>query len=432
MQKVLLITYYWPPSGGAGVQRWLKMSKFLSKDCSLSVLVPQGAAYPILDETLQKDVAPNIEVITTPIWEPYALAQKINPKNKQYQKGQIEPSKKQSFLSKISLWIRANLFVPDARIFWKNSAVKECLKKLNLNDFDAIISTGPPHTCHLIALELKQKFPHLKWLADFRDPWTDIDYFGKLPLTRWALKKHKKLEKEVISKADIVTTVSPTWASDLAQIGGRNVEVVYNAYDEADFKSIDLIKLNKKLTVNYLGSLNHDRSPSVLWQLLDQKCQENEFCQQFNLNLIGNIASEVKEEILALKNLAQCTQFVPYLAHDEAIQEMCKSHVLLLLINDTENQKGIIPGKFFEYLATGREILCLGDPDSDLATLLHQTKAGKIFKRNDAKSLNHYLDDLYQKFKENQLDLRDNYASIQDFSRRKSAEKIMNLLNTKR
>ncbi|MBV7441368.1 glycosyl transferase family 1 [Weeksellaceae bacterium TAE3-ERU29] len=429
MKKVLLITYYWPPVGGAGVQRWLKMSKFIAEKCELTVFSPQNASYPIYDESLKNDISLKINHIQGKIWEPYALAKKINPKNNQYQKGQIEPKKNQSFLSKISLWIRANFFIPDARMFWISPSIKSIKNQLNLNEFDAIISTGPPHSCHLIALGLKESFPHLKWLADFRDPWTDIDYFPQLPLSSFALKKHLRLEKNVLKKADIVTTVSPSWAKDFEEKSGRNIEVVYNGFDDDDFKSITKNSGNKKLTITYVGSLNSDRNPSFFWQSLNEKCKNNQFKNIFEVKLIGNIAKEVKDEINDLEYLKSQVKFIPYMEHKMAIQELLNSSVLLLLINDTANQKGIIPGKFFEYLAAKRQILCIGKKDSDINKIINKTQSGKLIESNNTKEIEIYIDNLYKIFTKNNLDLPINEDSIEKYSRKKAAEKIIQLLN---
>ena len=429
MKKVLLITYYWPPAGGAGVQRWLKMSKFIAEKCELTVFSPQNASYPIYDESLSDDVSPKIKHIQREIWEPYALAKKINPKNNQYQKGQIEPKKNQSFLSKVSLWVRANLFIPDARMFWISPSIKSIQNQLNLNDFDAVISTGPPHSCHLIAHGIKQKFPHLKWLADFRDPWTEIDYFPQLPLTSFALKKHLSLEKKVLTDADIVTTVSPSWAKDFEKKSNKKVNVIFNGFDDDDFKSIQRKSENKKLTITYLGSLNSDRNPSFLWQILNEKCKDNHFKNIFELKLIGNIAKEVKDEIDSLESLKSQVRFIPYMEHKSAVQELLNSSVLLLLINDTANQKGIIPGKFFEYLASERQILCIGKKDSDIHEIIQETQSGKLIENNSSKEIEIYIDKLYEIFTKNNLDLPVNEDNIGKYSRAKASEKIIQLLN---
>lgn len=426
-KKVLLLTYYWPPAGGAGVQRWLKMSKHLAKEFNLTVFHPQNAEYPILDETLLDEIPSEIKNISLPIREPYTIASKLNPKNKTYQKGQIEPKANQSFLSKTSLWIRANMFIPDARAWWIMPSFKYLNKYLKENPQDVIITTGPPHSVHVIGLRLKLRNPQLKWISDFRDPWTDIDYFDKLPLNKSALKKHEKLEKEVLKYADIVTTVSPTWAEDLSNKSAKKkeVKVIYNGYDKEDF--IKKYNTDKKFTITYVGSLNDDRNPSILWEVLNELCLKDDFNKEFELQLIGHISEHVKNEIISLNRLKENTQFISYLPHGEAIKTLQKSQILLLLINNTPNQKGIIPGKVFEYLASNRRILCFGNQDSDIAQILHKTKAGTVIDRTDDKKMKQILNIWFQQYKKNLLNQNEN-QHISNYSRKQAACNFIQLI----
>ena len=424
-KKVLLISYYWPPAGGAGVQRWLKMSKILAEHVDLSVYHPENADYPISDPSLNKEVSEKIKTISLPIREPYALAKKINPRNKNYQKGMIEDKSKQSLLSKISLWVRANFFIPDARAGWIQPSYKFLKKYLEENPQDLIISTGPPHSMHMIALKLKNTFPNLKWIADFRDPWTAIDYFDKLPLHSWALKKHQSQEKQVLQKADAVTTVSPTWAKDLSKLGNRKVEVIYNGFDQADFKEKQ--QPSDDFVLTYIGSLNHDRNPKNLWEVLNQLCENQEFYDDFKVRLIGSIAPEVNDEIAEHPLLASKTEYVAYLEHQKAIEALQKSQVLLLLINQTANENGIIPGKFFEYLAAERVILCIGKKDSDIGHLLNDLSAGVVIDRDDKKEMQSVLNILFHEYQKHLLN-RNKKFNISTYSRKNAAFQFLKLI----
>jgi len=230
MKKVLIITYYWPPSGGAGVQRWLKFVKYLREyGWEPVVFTAEGGEVPVIDDSLKKDIPENIEVIYGPIWEPYTAYKRLigQKKGDKIQTGFLTENKKPKTTEKLSIWIRGNLFIPDARKFWIKPSVKSLSKYLKENNVDAIVSNGPPHTTHMIALSLKKKFD-IPWLADFRDPWTNIDFYDKLLLSKWADKTHHKLEDEVINLADEVVTVSPNWAKDFLEQSKRKFQVIYN------------------------------------------------------------------------------------------------------------------------------------------------------------------------------------------------------------
>ncbi|MXV38028.1 glycosyltransferase [Flavobacteriaceae bacterium Ap0902] len=424
-KKVLLLTYYWPPAGGAGVQRWLKMSKHIAKHCDLTIYRPENAHYPIKDESLEAEVPENARIISHSIREPYAIAEMLNPANKTYKKGHIEDEKEQSILSKASLWLRANLFIPDARAWWIMPSFNYLNQYLKENPQDIIITTGPPHSVHVIGLRLKLENPDLKWIADFRDPWTQIDYFSKLPLRDSALKKHQKLEKEVLSHADKVVTVSPSWAEELEVLGGKDVEVVYNGFDRENFKSH--IPPDDKFTMTYVGSLNDDRNPRNLWNVLNDLCENETFRLNFKLNLIGNISRHVKSEINQFDNLKDQVAFINYIPHQQAIHQLQKSHILLLLINKTENEKGIIPGKFFEYLAAERKILCLGSEGIDIQKLIEKTNAGIFAEREDEEKIKETLLIWHQKFKSGLLNqVRSQQCS--PYSRKEAAYKFTRMI----
>ncbi|MGI9526412.1 MAG: glycosyltransferase family 4 protein [Weeksellaceae bacterium] len=425
-KKVLLLTYYWPPAGGAGVQRWLKMSKHLAKSFDLSIYIPEQAHYATKDESLLAEVPENVNIISHKIIEPYAFAEKLTPKNKAYQKGQIEDPDKQSLLSKASLWVRANLFIPDARAWWIMSSYSFLKKYLKENPQDIIITTGPPHSVHVIGLRLKLNLPELKWIADFRDPWTQIDYFDKLPLSQSSIKKHHKLEKEVLKYADSIVTVSPSWADDLSKIANKEVKIIFNGYDSANFKKE--IEPIEEFTISYVGSLNDDRNPTVLWKALDELCKNETFLNDLQLKLIGHISEHVKSELETYPRLKQVVHYIPYLPHQEAINELQKSHILLLLINETSNEKGIIPGKFFEYLASKRKILCLGSEGIDIQHLIEKINAGVFVERNDENKMKETLNIWHKKFKAGLLNksMKQNHCA---YARKESANKYIHLID---
>jgi len=279
MKKALIITYYWPPAGGSGVQRWLKFVKYFRDfDIEPIVYTVDDANYPIEDNSLISEIPKNTEVLKQPIWEPNSLFTKIG-KKKIESAGFINPNP--SFFDKILQYVRANYFIPDARKFWVKPSVKYLKKYLEENKVDVIISTGPPHSMHLIGLQLK-KLLNVKWIVDFRDPWTEIDYFHQLPLTKKAIARHHALEKEVIVNADAVLVVGDTMRKSYQKFNS-NIITVTNGFDEV-ISNIE-IAIDSKFTITHIGLMNADRNPTILWEVLSEISRsDNEFKRNFELS----------------------------------------------------------------------------------------------------------------------------------------------------
>ena len=427
-RKVLIITYYWPPSGGAGVQRWLKFAKYLPEyNWQPVVYTPENPEAPIIDNSLLYDVNSEIEIIKRPIWEPYLFYKRLTGKEKNHKinAGFLQEKKTNSFLEKTSVFIRGNFFIPDARKFWIRPSVRFLLKYLKENKVDIIVSTGPPHSMHLIALKLKKKL-NIKWIADFRDPWTNIDFYKDLILTSASDRKHKRLEKEVISNADCVISVGDTLGKELQELGAKKVEVISNGFDLEDIpKSKPL--LDEKFSIVHIGSINKDRNHPVFWKVLsDLVSHSSEFKKKLEIKLIGKVDCEVVKQIKNL-NLYSNFKHIEYIPHNKVMIELMKARILYLPINNTPNAKGIVTGKFFEYLASQRPILTIGSVDSDIAKMLHETKAGNIFDFNDYEGLKNYISDQFLIYKENRDDLLD--IKVDDFSRKNLTGKLSNLLD---
>ena len=432
MKRVLIITYYWPPSGGSGVQRWLKMSKYLPEYGWQPVIyTSENAEYPIIDHSLEKDVAPNIEVIRRPITEPYSAYKKFLGINKDetVKMGFIqEKEKDKNWKSDLSLWVRGNFFIPDARCGWVKPSVRFLKEYLNEHPVDAIISTGPPHSMHLIALKLKEALG-LPWIADFRDPWTEIDYYNDLHLTAWADRKHHRLEQEVLTKADKVVTVAPDGARRLGRLGNRNVRTIYNGFDRNDDAQTP-VNLSEQFTITYLGVLSKIQNPSNLWQALAELIKEDSgFDESLRINMIGQIDSTVVSSINE-NGLTQHVAYSPYMPHDQvSAVHRSSTLLLLLLMPDSEPRaKGLLTGKLFEYMASGRPILCIGPEDGDAARILRETGAGQTISFEDKEKIKEALKNLYQRYLENDLPNNTN-TTIEHYSRKNMAEKYAKLLN---
>ncbi len=424
MKKVLIITYYWPPAGGPGVQRWLKFVKYL-RDFEVEpvVYIPENPNYPLIDKSFINEVPKDIEVIRQPIFEPYKLAAVLSKKNtKTISSGIIKQKEKQNFIQKLMLFIRGNFFIPDARKFWIQPSVKFLKSYLEKTNIDTIITTGPPHSLHLIGLGLKRQL-HLRWIADFRDPWTQIGYQKQLKLTKYSAKKHQSLEKQVLNTADQIITTSFTTKKEFALKTTKPIEVITNGFDsELNTES----KLDEIFSISHIGSLLSGRNPELLWKVLAEISKENEnFRRDFKLKLYGAVSDDVVQSI---KNAGLENELIfgGYISHKEAIAVQKKSQLLLLIEIDSEETKGIIAGKLFEYLASKRPILAIGPRAWDVAKIIEETHSGKSFLYNQEVALKEYILNSYQRYRENKL-LSDS-KNIEDYHRKNLTKQLAKLI----
>jgi glycosyltransferase involved in cell wall biosynthesis len=427
MKKVLIITYYWIPSGGAGVQRWVKFSKYL-RDFGYEPVIytPENPEYPSIDTSFEKDIPADIEIIKTPIWEPYNVYRNIaGKKNQAINAGFISENKKQGWKDKLSIWIRGNFLIPDPRRFWIKPSIRFLTKYLQKNQVDAIITTGPPHSMHMIGMELKKQFPNIIWIADFRDPWTNIDFYKDLNLSYISDKIHHSLEKKVIEKADSIVVVSNEMKKEYETLNPKHIQVISNGFDESDTLKKGT-ELDKKFTISHIGTLNAARNPENIWKALKEICIDNVgFKQDLQIQLIGKVDFSVIESIKQ-NGLAENLIKIDYVSHDEAIAKQQSSQILLLLINQSANAKGILTGKFFEYLAAKRPILAVGPTDGDAAKILTETAAGTMLDFEDIKITKKTILEYYNRFKNGSLAVESN--SIERFSRRSLTGELVGLL----
>lgn len=397
-KKVLLVTYYWPPAGGPGVQRWLKFVSYLPQfGIEPIVYIPENPAYPIVDENLQNQVPEGITIIKQPIREPASFAKKLfSNKTKQLQSG-ILPSRKASFATRCMLYIRANFFIPDARVGWVKPSVAYLKKYCKENHINTLITSGPPHSLHLIGLQL-QKEIGVKWLADFRDPWTTIHYFAQLPLRKRAIKKHEKLEKKVLSAADIITVTSKPTKIEFQKLTNKPIHVVTNGYDAKQLPK-ETISLDNKFSIAHIGSLLSDRNPKLLWKALaDLLMAYPGLKEDLQITLAGVVSDEVLKS-LADAGLENYVHNLGYISHTEAIRLQHASQILLLLEMDKEETKVILPGKLFEYMAAKRPILALGPVGGAIASILEETNAGDYYTYQEFNAIYNYLAQQYKSYK---------------------------------
>ena len=400
-KKALIITYYWPPAGGPGVQRWLKFVKYLP-DYNIQPIVycPKNPSYPIVDESLTKELSKDIVVLKQPIKEPYKLARLFSKKAAStISSGVIPKEKKQSVIEKVMLFVRGNFFIPDARKNWVKPSVDFLTDYIQKENIETIITTGPPHSLHLIGLQLKQKLD-VKWIADFRDPWTTIGYHKKLKLTKASQLKHQDLELKVLNSADQLIVTSENTKREFEFKTNQPIAVITNGYDTT---ISERPKKDSKFTIAHIGSLLSERNPKHLWEALSELINENEaFNADFELKLIGVVSDDVLQEIYS-HNLKDYTNVVGYVSHDDAIKAQMQSQVLLLIEIDSEDTKAIIPGKLFEYMISNTPILAIGPKDSDVERIIKSTNTGTYFFYEANNTLKSQILAYFNAYKENTL-----------------------------
>ncbi|HXB10407.1 MAG TPA: glycosyltransferase family 4 protein [Bacteroidia bacterium] len=435
MKKALIITYYWPPSGGAGVQRWLKFVKYL-RDYGWEPIVytPSNPESPTNDTSLEKDIPKGITILKTEIWEPYSWYKKLigQKKDDKINAAFLSESEKPKMMERFSVWVRGNFFVPDARVFWVKPSIKYLSAYLAKNPVDVIISTGPPHSMHLIAAGLKKKL-NIPWLADFRDPWTNIDFYSKLMLSPAADKKHHKLELDVLQKADAITCVGRTMIEEFKQILKNSTlekkfHFIPNGFDPEDYKNETALSMDKKFSMSHIGMLDKTRNPEALWKVLSQLVKNNPaFAADLEIKLVGKTDFAVNADIEQY-DLAKYLTKIAYLSHHEVTLAQKQSQVLLLLINNTPNALGIITGKFFEYMAAHRPIICIGPSGGDVDKILSETNSGYLSGYDDTQALEKNILVLYDKFKKGTLSSEN--KNIEKYSRKELSNDLSKVLNT--
>lgn len=377
MKRVLIITYYWPPTGGSGVQRWEKFAKYLPDEGWQPVIyTPSNPEMLAVDECLLSEIPECAEVIKSRIVEPYSIynffsrKKEINPIN----------SQKKNWKQKLALYIRSNYFVPDPRVTWVNKSVTLLERYLKSNPVDVIISTGPPHSMHLIAQKVSAKL-RIPWIADFRDPWTKMFYFNELKLRRRALRKHLKLEQSVLDDANTVIAVSPLVRDDFQSRTNTPVALITNGYDEEDF-SIE-VKPNGYFNIVHTGLFASDGIPTTLWKVLSDLMKEDpELRNQLCIRLVGKTDVEVLDSLKEY-GMSDNVLDLKYKSHIETIFEQKAASLLILPLRKAAEYRKTLPGKIFEYLAARRPVLGIGQPDGAASKLLRDCNAGRMFDWDD-------------------------------------------------
>jgi len=414
--KALFITYYWPPAGGVSAQRILHFVKNLADtgiDCH--VICPKNASYYQTDEQLLTEVPVNVTIHQVAINDITSVVKKVPKLN---QEGNIK-TESTSIVTRSAKWIRANMFIPDPKINWVKAVTKQAIDLHHTHSYDVLFTNGTPHSVHLSGYAIKQQ-SKLPWIADFRDPWTKMDYFQQLPLTKKSIQKHIELEKKVITSADIVLTVSESWRKDFISLGASRAETITNGFDEYIKKE----KNSDEFLISHIGSLHGDRSLDSLAKVI-KLLLNDETNQQPKLALVGSVSP---------KTIASISQYLPteriiqtgVVSHKVAKQWMARSSVLALAINKSVASDGRIPAKLFEYLSTGIPIVCLGNDSGDAANIIKETQSGRCFKLDNTESLMEYVRLIYagKNIEKAKTEIIDKY------SRKNTAEELKVLMRS--
>jgi len=425
MKKVLIITYYWPPSGGAGVQRWLKFAKYLPEFGWQPIILtvdPMYASYPQRDESLLSEVDPGCLVYTTKSFELYNLYKLISGK-KEVPYGGFANDSKEGIFQKISKFMRGNFLLPDPRKGWNSYALKKAIELINQYNIDTVVTTSPPHSTQLIGLKLKQRF-NLQWIADLRDPWTDIYYYSQFNHTALARRIDKTYERKVVENADLLITVSEdvkrlfVEKSELS-IAAKTI-VIPNGFDEDDFR-MPTVPIEKRKIITYTGTISEAYDVDCLLSALS--CLDNRLKSELLIRFVGKVPPSVERKF---KATGLELELVGYVDHPKSIEYLFRSNLLLLVIPKVKNNRGILTGKFFEYLASHKPILAIGPTDGDLAGIIQETQCGKLFDYEDTEGMLKYI----RENLDHPVDMK-NPELANQYSRKELTRKIVQLFETK-
>ena len=434
MKRVLIISYYWPPTGGSGVQRWVKFAKYLpSEGWQPVIYTPENPEQLAVDESLAAEVPEAAEVVKTRIIEPYELYKKLLRRSGHSKEAvEVNPvnAQNKSLLQKAAMWVRGNLFRPDPRCLWIGPSVRFLKKYLSEHPVDLIVSTGPPQSMHMIGLRLSRE-TGLPWIADFRDPWTKIFYFKHLSMTPATERWHKKMEKKVLDEASAVVAVSPLVQQEFQAMTDTPVELITNGFDECDFSSEPCTQAyggaSQEFTITHTGLFAADGNPTVLWDVLAEKCHADEaFRKLLRIKLIGKTDDQI---LKALKDrgLEKSLINMGYQTHSIAVDQQRQASVLILPLRKEPEYRAVLPGKLFEYLASQRPILGIGQPDGAMAMIVNETGTGTVIDWNDKEGISQYIEQCWKRHLEGRLS--SDGADLSRFTRRSLTRRMAGLFD---
>ncbi|CAN5575223.1 glycosyltransferase family 4 protein [soil metagenome] len=424
--KVLILNYYWPPSGGSVVQRWLTFSRYLPENGITPVILTideLSATYPATDRTLIDRIPKELKVYKTGSKELFWIYKKFIGKGK-VPGAAFANESDPNFLQKISRFIRGNFFIPDPRIGWNKIALPEAITIIEKEKIDVIITSGPPHSTHLMGLKLKERL-NIKWIADFHDVWTDIIYYDKFYKTSWAKSKDKALERKILKKSDAVLTVGKkykeTLLSKLSEPEPEKFHLVSMGYDNEIFDKMVSSPPQNEFIITYAGTIANFYEPEAFILAL-KKVKEQNPNVKLKLRFVGILAETIKKFILS-SGLESILEETGYVSHHDSVKYLFNSSVLLLINPVVKNEDMVIPGKIYEYLAAKKPIINITKRTSDIARIIKEARAGETFERNMGNDLTEHLNLLIKRWNENKdLDLPKDNNYYRQFSRKEETK----------
>lgn len=434
MKRVLIISYYWPPTGGSGVQRWVKFAKYLPElGWQPVVYTPENPEQLAVDESLAAEIPSEAEIVKTRIVEPYELYKNFLKKSGHSKEAvEVNPvnAREKSFIQKTAMWVRGNFFRPDPRCMWIRPSVRFLKKYIEDHPVDLIVSTGPPQSMHVIGLRLARE-TGLPWIADFRDPWTRIFYFKHLSMTRATERWHHRMESKVLDAADAVVAVSPLVQKDFQAMTRTPVELITNGYDECDFGAHKCAEAaggpDRDFVITHTGLFAADGNPTVLWDVLSERCSKDaDFRKHLKIKLIGKTDEQITSSIKAA-GLAENLMDHGYLPHTQAVEEQRKASLLILPLRKEPEYKAVLPGKLFEYLASCRPVLGIGQPDGAMSMILNSTRTGIVLDWEDRPSVGRFIDQCWERHLKGELIVEN--ADISQYSRQELTRRMADLFD---
>ena len=433
-KKVLFVAYYFPPAGGSGVQRVLKFVRYLPEfGWQPVVLTARNADYPTLDPTLSAEVPPGVQVVRSPIVEPYALYRRLTGREAAQHLDVAVLSRpegeKQKLAERFSEWVRRTFFIPDARVGWTPFGVAAGLRILADPQVRVVVSSAPPYTTHVIGLGLHE-LSGKPWVADFRDSWVD---WVSAPRRRGLPRRlDVALEGLVVRKATRVVTVTRGVAEDLLsrhpEARDARWRLIPNGFDAADFADVVPRPRDGRLTLIYTGSLYGARRPTTLLEALRELAARNpEVLNELKMVFVGRIADTLREELLS-SSLSGIVEIHEYVPHRESLAYLLAADVALLFIDDTPANRGIVTGKLFEYLGARRPVLAFAPPDGDAASLIRDLDAGWVVRPGDVAAATRALEEIYNRWKRGALRPLAT-ERVQPFERRELTRQLASLLD---
>ncbi|MBN2395560.1 MAG: glycosyltransferase family 4 protein [Candidatus Atribacteria bacterium] len=422
-QKILIITYYWPPAGGPGVQRWLKFCNYLPEFNIYPIILtadPDSASYQVKDTSLIEE-AKHIETYRTKTFEPFELFKELTGK-KSLPVGGLESDNKSIFKKTVN-FIRGNFFIPDPRRGWNRTALKKAGELINKYKIKTIITSSPPHSSQLIGLKLKKKF-NIRWIADLRDPWTDIYYYNQFLHTSLARTIDKTYERKVLENSDYIITVSNSvknyFTEKTSKLKADKIRVIPNGYDDRDFSRTFPDFSSDLFFITYTGTITALYGINVAIDALSEL--KDEF-PGLRLRFVGTVDNDIKK-IVTEKGIEAITEYISYVPHMKSVELLHEATLLLLCIPDMKKNEGILTGKLFEYLAAEKPVLCIGPVNGDAAKIISECEAGKTFGYKDLTGVVNFLKEIINK-RQIRNQKNQNYKK---YSRKKLTEELVEII----